>query len=286
LKEIGIPIDTKEEREEILKMREVALERAYEAGFSEEELAEGNETLSFWHLVHLIRIIVRDTESKTVTREEEAMDAARFTRAEVNEFREVFAAWVARSMNTPQAKDSVKEPLSMTLPAKKPSLPSIDKIPQSLQITTSALPTPTTQGTPITVRSASPMSNGIENTLEALLGTGEDGLLQFESMKMLLRSIGVDISVSDTKEMKEKLRQIGHRNDASVDFSDFLLAMRWILDMNIGDIRSKFAFGGKLREGFTSAEPAGQQKEAPRSETPQAVKIRRSSMPDALKMVH
>merc|ERR1711964_20032 len=80
--------------------------------------------------------------------------------------------------------------------------------------------------------------------LEAKLGTRTGGVLPYQALQLLLFSISVPLSVADTRTLKSKAVEIGRREDGSIDFSDFLLIMRWILDGNLCNI-SQITLSGK-----------------------------------------
>merc|ERR1712241_240216 len=99
------------------------------------------------------------------------MDTARFTRAEVNEFRDVFSAWVERS-------GSSSSPSSARGTVQRSSLGSM--------------------------RGA----KGNTVTLEAMMDKDNEALLPISSLNLLLASISVNISLEENRNLKQKAFEI------------------------------------------------------------------------------
>lgn len=74
-----------------------AWERALVAGVPREELGEGQgPRVTFWVMVHLIRILRLDHDEATAQHTTQALEETSFTQKEADEFREVFDLWVRR----------------------------------------------------------------------------------------------------------------------------------------------------------------------------------------------
>jgi hypothetical protein len=237
LKDLGIPVDSKEDRKKIVGMIPQAHTNACNAELSTEEVGVNTgDTCSFWLLLHLLRLICRENESKALTLEEAAMDESRFSRAEVAEFREVFTSWVRRSNSSEFDTDQQEGMAHTTDMCRRRSLPRF----QNAQSVPTACDGEHMQR-------CSTASQGVghkETQLEAMLGTLTDGYLPYKALQRLIISVSVPLCVKDTHTLKEKAVEISEREDGSVDFSDFLRILRWILDTNLADI-SHFSFAEK-----------------------------------------
>jgi len=55
---------------------------------------------------------------------------------------------------------------------------------------------------------------------------------------LLSRSLGLCPSHQQCQELEERANQITGCTDGAVDFADFLLLMRWMLDANFGNINA------------------------------------------------
>jgi len=256
--DMGMPIKTKEDRDEIYaKLRESRV-HAMQAGLSENEVGQEKDTrVTFWALLHFLRHFERENETRAMTKEEAAIDKARFTRDEVKDFRDIYDAWLAcnqeyepQSLPTdlpPGSPDSGPRSSRMSQERRH----SLHDIFEPMQLHNSgrhrsgsigphapvAVQRPTTQ-----TSDHRPGSRQRQRrvSVQMLLGTEPiQGMLTVEAFLVLLASIQIQLNVREERILKDKARDISGRDDFRIDFADFLLLMRWITDADLGDINSK-----------------------------------------------
>lgn len=213
--DLRIPMDTMEERAGILELLPSAREAARSSGAQEKLRPSGDFGLGLWGLVHLLRLLARQADCMAVTREQEATKETGFSAAEVADFREVFSKWSKRQQDCRDSQAEQGDPsrtMSRCSRSRRTSLPDL----------------------------------GPSKTA----GTGEQFLLSLErSLKsqrltlgivhsLLSRSLGLCPSHQQCQELEERANQITGCTDGAVDFADFLLLMRWMLDANFGNINA------------------------------------------------
>lgn len=72
------------------------------------------------------------------------------------------------------------------------------------------------------------------NPAKVSISEGDIRELSKDCIRRLLKSLNVTLNGEDRKKLDEKLDSFG--NDGKTDFADFLRLMRWMLDINFGDI--------------------------------------------------
>jgi len=218
--EIGVPVSTREERAEVFGMLDKARASALHAGLTPEEVGPMGETsMTLWALLHLLRLVVSWGESKYLEHEEEAMDSTGFLRSELQEFRSIFESWVRRDTSNRAPASPVKSD------NRRNSMPLIG---EDLNKST---PSPTAY------------TGGSEKPAELtdLLGADErEGRLPIEALEMLLHSIGLSLDSRQEQLLRNRAAQVVAAKDGhTLDFADFLVIMRWMLDTNFADINDQ-----------------------------------------------
>jgi len=73
--------------------------------------------------------------------------------------------------------------------------------------------------------------------LSDLLGADErEGRLTLEAMMMLLCSIGLRLDSRQEHLLRARAVQVAAQDGNTMDYADFLVLMRWMLDSNFADI--------------------------------------------------
>lgn len=83
---------TKADQKALLKLLETARKNAYEAGIREAQLEPGN-SISFWTFVQLLRLLQTQKEKRQMDQLNELMEELRFSKFEVEQFRQIFVRW-------------------------------------------------------------------------------------------------------------------------------------------------------------------------------------------------
>jgi len=188
-------------------MMETARESALHAGLTRDDVGkEGDTCMTLWALLHLLRLVMRDGESKDVEHEEQAMDDTGFVRQEIEEFRTIFTQWVRRTarLRDDDAK-SVRQGRRGSMPA------SVQK----------------------------PGGAGQAQYSRVLAADEREGRLALEALEMLLDSIGVGVDHKQAQVLKAKAVEVAAEDDNTLDFADFLVLMRWMLDTNFANIKDQ-----------------------------------------------
>lgn len=231
--DVGIPVATQEERASVFESLREARDSALVAGLDDSDLGDPEDVeVTLMLLLHFLRVYERQNESHAMTKEESAVDKARFTRHEVKEFRQIYEHWLActkeseregeQAPTSPEDSPSREESLKRMQRGRRHSLGNLFdpmiKAPQKEQ---------------------AKQQRERRKSVQVLLGTEPaQGLLSFEALLLLLSSIKVQMNTRDERILKDKVDEISGRDDSRFDFADFLLVMRWIVDANFGNINS------------------------------------------------
>jgi len=213
LVDFEVHVSTLEERRKLFERLEIARTKALEAGVEEADAGKAASPTTLHVFLHFLQAWRLEKQQGLLEEEEKVMDKARFSLAEVQEFRTLFMEWVKRSGvlgadDTEQEKPAGLAPQAGS-PGRRSSLPNIVQ--------------------PSAVRQASKSAPATTSDPKAVLSA--------KYLMMLLASIGLQLNSEQRVEMDGKLRQImSGTGDHGLDFGSFLLLMRWMLDSNFADI--------------------------------------------------
>jgi len=227
---LGVSMNTLQERDAILQMLDAARTSAELAGADIPSPKEGN-SITFPVMLHLLRAVASHGQMTVMRRELKAMKDAQVSHAEVVEFRQVFnqLALEAKAEMAEKALQQAKA-VAASPGGRRRSMPDLSAM----------MPTPALRG-------------GMEHDvvfqeLKASLFIGGKALcISVHAVIGMLRSLGVRISEKQLLELTNKVRDFAaiDRAEASqeetVDFAAFLRVIRWMLDVNFGDINARAA---------------------------------------------
>jgi len=229
LARLGAPMQSKTQRSAMLEntagaYRAARAAKCEGAGANEED----SPFMKFGVLLHTLRHVAELGERERVEKEMRAVMQTNFSAAEVQEFREVFAVH-ADSKEVPQAVELSRRH-SMYLTSRS-------------RASTVKLGTGTVSGSEIPTSPTEQKSPGIFSSMNE-----KDMILRpsFEMIRMSKEAFwnllsSTNMPRGDSSQSSALSRRVEETVDSSkrVDFADFLRLMRWVLDKNYGDIKSK-----------------------------------------------
>lgn len=198
LVDLGIPMRSKQEQQQMLKALDVARNDARVAGVEEELLGNmGDPAVTFNVMLFLVRALLTAADHAEVDRDRQIMDKTKFTPKEAEEFREIFSFWAEKAAALDDGKAAPEE-----APAGSPG---------------KGLMTP---------------SGGDSSEAPRIHLLTEDG------MKRVVRSLGLIMTPQERHELDEKLKEgpTDKENPGKYGFFEFLVFMRWMLDTNFAHI--------------------------------------------------
>lgn len=227
LQTLGVPMNTLQERDAILHMLEEARASATASGAARQD-GSNSASIAFPVVLHLLRAIASHGQMTVMRRELKAMKDAQVSHAEVVEFRQVFNQLAIEAKTEVAEKEAqAAAALAASPGGRRRSMPDL-----------SAMARP---------------RRGIENDavfqeLKASLFIGGRALcISVGTVIGMLRSLGVRISEKQLLELTNKVRDFAAvdqgelAQEDAVDFAAFLRVIRWMLNVNFGDINSRAA---------------------------------------------
>jgi hypothetical protein len=243
----GIPLHTKDHREEALTMLDKARHSALQAEVPEKDVGPmGVLSVPWWVMVHAWRIIARTNERMRVTRLEAAREATKFSVNEVIEFQEIFKIFrELGGASAPVQNVNVNE-------GRRRSMPELNNVdPESLKEPDA------TQEEPLSLEKILNLKNTSEQ-------------LPFASLKMLLGHLKLKLSAANASALYAQFEAITKKEESEdseeetfIDIPGFLYLMRWMLDTNFANIndisatvaKSAPAVAAPVRETETGPTP-------------------------------
>jgi hypothetical protein len=270
------------------------------SGVPADELGnEGDSEVTCSELVYFLRGVSRESQPKSVTREEEAIDSTGFSNAEISEFRSIFNIWLkkqvedrARILRLSKVVRQESRTVSRSSPSRRRqtvarefgfSLEDLANLSdadgnmdagensQTLASMQSANQLDALLEEPVSPTgsfgSSLPRMSIGSQKVEPKKGQGRVELtlmseaeqaadrLEFNTLISLLASIGLILKLNENWTLNEKAEELTGRKDGSVDFTDFLLIMHWMLEINFAGIQvmTKRIASSKQDTGVVSA---------------------------------
>jgi Ca2+-binding EF-hand superfamily protein len=217
LTDLGIPMRDKKEQQQMLEKLDVARNMAIQAGVEEELIGVmGDPSVTFNVLLFLVRMLATAADHAEVDRDREIMEKTQFTPKEAEEFREIFFKWAKKASALDSGQDAPDEKGD-------------------------------TKAGLITDKSG---SNDAD--------VGRTQLLTQDGLRRVVRSLGLTMSQQDRKDLDDRIEMgpTEKDNPGKYGFFEFLIFMRWMLDLNFGHINETLAL------------QAVAQSDAPRSDAP------------------
>eukprot|EP00931_Biecheleriopsis_adriatica_P087242 TRINITY_DN61739_c0_g1_i1.p1 TRINITY_DN61739_c0_g1~~TRINITY_DN61739_c0_g1_i1.p1 ORF type:complete len:1134 (-),score=333.61 TRINITY_DN61739_c0_g1_i1:38-3439(-) len=204
LRDFGLPLRTKEERQMVLSKLDFSKQLAQEAGV-ERDKEKANTMICFWELVQLVRLIKTDRAKMKEERNRELIDQLRFSKLEVDDFRTIFLSW---------ARHGGMQPASQSSKLGRQSLAS---------------------------QTSSEAGDKKEIKVVSLNEDDDDASLGLPMFQKLLKSLGMTIT-SMHKQTLEMKTDGGPRSvdtdKGNLSFVGFLQMMRWMLDTDFASINN------------------------------------------------
>eukprot|EP00929_Paragymnodinium_shiwhaense_P071843 TRINITY_DN36490_c0_g1_i1.p1 TRINITY_DN36490_c0_g1~~TRINITY_DN36490_c0_g1_i1.p1 ORF type:complete len:1046 (-),score=255.31 TRINITY_DN36490_c0_g1_i1:132-3269(-) len=241
LVEVRVPTNTKQSRSKIFNKLETARKAARDAGVSAGNVGENDNCSTYYDVLHLLRLVIRENEHLALIREEEAVSETKFSSSEVEELRTVFRDWYKKgevSASSVLGGQVEEEEEKVESAAAK-----FRKVGRSVMRRKSAC------GLNTEMQSAASKFLKVVAEAEELDGDRElpdlETIISSRSLRMgvgavqsLLSSIGVKLSEKQSTLLQEKADALeqGEHFQTGFDFADFLRIVRWMLDQNLGGI--------------------------------------------------
>lgn len=220
VEELGFTINTFEERRVFLADIERARETATLAGV--EDIGTPGGSITFWVLVQVLRVLYKRDDNIILANELRAAKEADFEQGEVDGFRCVFMDWFS------QDKKFQKEAAVSLSP------PSVaDLGPPLSELHNRGRPS---SGRPSSVLEGTSNRQNADRRATPPPGATEEKELSKDSIRRLLRSMGLTVTKENTCKLERKIDDLD--SSGRVDFADFLRLMRWMLSTNFADINS------------------------------------------------
>lgn len=239
---LDLPMNTMQEREGVLSQLDAARYAAQAFGVEEVSFSD-THMLTFYKLLHLLRLVCVRHRRAVMERELAALNSTGIAQTEVVEFREVFHKLAMEKACSTDGGGA-----------------SVQKVASSRRRSQPAPPAPPTWEV---VESVSASGNNFRYEanyaiaeLKAFLCVGGKGPQIFvQDVMDLLLDLGVPLTSKQQIELRYKATVFAaHHNDA-VDFASFIQLIRWMLDTNLGDINRKTSGNGAMK-GFQAASAA------------------------------
>jgi Ca2+-binding EF-hand superfamily protein len=262
LMDAGIPMDTRERRDEVYEMREEAREAAKEVGIQEECLGRPQTPrCRLYPLVHLLRAIFQKSDRRAVQREEEAVEETQFQPAEVSQFREIYLQCCGRvgkhGLDNANG-DASSPPVSQQV--RRSSVGAVPNAKQLESIRGDATSPPVLQRGRRASAGAVPAGKDLRSLTMDLKGglpaaqkkseqnlslrdvMGGDPEAVVAHVKSILgvleQQLGMRLSMAERVEFTAKINSISGKNNDRIDFPDFLRLMKWMLLTDFAKIKS------------------------------------------------
>jgi len=188
---------------------------------------EGSTSVTFWTMVHAWRLTARRNECKKVDRQEQARVDSGFSVAEVEQFQEVFSLWAKQD---PEHRD--EEPIKVdhefdpsTQPRRK-SIPDLYSSGSMCKTTIEMLSNAKVDGHQHLPELKTILGGGSNN--------GEE--LCFQGLKNLLGHLHLKLSPTHVEELDREMVKLTGDEHGSIDFANFLVIMRWMMDTNFAHL--------------------------------------------------
>eukprot|EP00929_Paragymnodinium_shiwhaense_P011704 TRINITY_DN11784_c0_g1_i2.p1 TRINITY_DN11784_c0_g1~~TRINITY_DN11784_c0_g1_i2.p1 ORF type:complete len:1026 (-),score=344.29 TRINITY_DN11784_c0_g1_i2:209-3247(-) len=220
VKDLGMHLQTVEDRNKLMNKVEEARERAFHNEVSREEAGEPHHpTIPWLVFVHFVRMVRNEREEEEQHREDAAMAETGFSQIELAEFREVFTYWVIRNRELTSGDISG----------------------------------------PVEVEPEDNSQKLLKGTEQPKPGTLQDPYLPFDGLRRTLRSFGVELSASHDKTLEKKVSELAAKSPRALEasgrlgFPEFLCIMKWMLDTNFARIKER---SNELAKGKSDAAKA------------------------------
>lgn len=227
----GLVVHTEAGRRYVSELLDKARAVANEEELSEEEIGEeGSGMITFCVMVHAWRLVARENEGKRLAEMDEAKNKSRFSKAEVDEFRQIFTTYVKKSVEPMEV-----ETLAVaTVEARRRSVPELSSV---------------------HIRGESSEPNSL--TLESVLGIDNNrDMLTLEALKPLLSHLKLRLSPKLQWTLEAKVEEISNDEQCKLSFPDFLYLMRWMLDTDFAGLNEITAAVVKDSHSSSHAPPS------------------------------
>eukprot|EP00747_Dinoflagellata_sp_TGD_P010728 gnl/TRDRNA2_/TRDRNA2_120111_c1_seq1.p1 gnl/TRDRNA2_/TRDRNA2_120111_c1~~gnl/TRDRNA2_/TRDRNA2_120111_c1_seq1.p1 ORF type:complete len:529 (+),score=108.70 gnl/TRDRNA2_/TRDRNA2_120111_c1_seq1:144-1589(+) len=227
--EANIPMDSAKARDRALSQISAAKKLSMESGLdSNSGLREGDASMTFWTLVHLMRLLKDEEEQEEEDVNRKAVESAGFTLQQVDDFRQVFSHWAVKI----NEKDKCSKLLKPTSSSR--NLGADPEKYRSSESHICASPGPS---------DLHRSSTGVSDKGWVNRGSIQNALnvpthLAFDGLRSILYSLGVSLSKNQCTELEEKFQSYDLDARSRMNFSNFLLLMRWMQDENFAGIRT------------------------------------------------
>jgi hypothetical protein len=231
LMDLDMEISTLKERRKIFQDLDKARENALEAGIADADVGATGSPTSFWVFVHFMAASRCEALEERMHQEDKAIDKARFSKSEVQEFSELFTHWVQKETFVAHEDDDDEN-----------GLPPAQGIWNNRQFSDP----PVTNGRRSSLPNAMPdgaldsaQQPRTDKRSQSHMTTSEKkpkARLSIKGLLLLLASINIEINPQQRIELDSKIRQMNAKREHTVDFPTFLLIMRWMMDTNFADV--------------------------------------------------
>jgi Ca2+-binding EF-hand superfamily protein len=226
LMDTHLDVNTACGRQDLFNRLEAARSAALEAGMQETDPPQGagDQHLSLFTFVHLVRGIVRDLEAKSMDREANVMDVTKFTVEEAAEFRKVFMEFHSKIK---QGDDKGSRRRSSMTQGQLQGLQAAGR--DSGRISSKRTPSKKLEGAPRRERLS---------TVAVLKELTEAPTIPEKDLTTLLQNLGLKVTSRQMSMLGNKIADTKMRAEEvdGVDFPSFLLIARWMLDSNFGGV--------------------------------------------------
>lgn len=237
LADTSLAVNTVAGRARMYEQLERSREAALDAGISKEEVGNPNTPrVRFLPMVHFVRETVKIHDDAVFEREDAALKEVTFSKEEVQQFRDLFAALVTQH----EAEESSK-PVSPERPAAR-RMSAV----QAAQVLAEA-------------EDALREQRLRELTLGSVIKrlTKVDRVPASDIIKMVTK-MGIQVTGIIRQQLFERCLNYSDKPDQGMDFPGFLQLMQWMVGTNFGNILSaaeKTVKSEGLRSGSTSGAP-------------------------------
>lgn len=228
LRDLRIPLHTVDDQRELLSKLDEARRRAIDAGVKAEKVgAIGDTSITYFTMVHFLRMIVKEDDQVEVERDKIAITETGFKPKELAQFREFFNHWGRRSELADRSKATAKVEAVQSDAGRMRRSPSVGRAGPS---------------------SPSKTAWADQTSL----------LLSLSGVYRVLRSLGLQVGWQQRMELARHVEGYESATSGRIDFPDFLRLMRWMLDTNFEGINNTPAVARRaLRGGGVTPSPGG-----------------------------
>jgi len=244
---LGTKIHNLNQRKELFEILECARAKGRAVGVEDEFLGKHGDqsSISFLVAVHLIRELGQRCERACIEREVEAMEATKYSHADVSGFREVFYNMLEHGKPMPGGDEPRQGPSPKS---KRPSLATIPAAARSSVQGNLRSSQYARKAKEALNRSLHSAAEGIRARLSGPLG---GPTLSFTDLCELLRCLGLRPTPAQRAQLSEvvaqltadglgnkKFRPLGSEptNEAVVDFAAFLRTMHWMSKVDFAHV--------------------------------------------------